>query len=178
MAHRRLVALADLNDDNLGLYKLHQHEAQDTDAPSDETLTTPSTTPSSSALIRLREPVVLSLRAMLYSDIGTRWSWRELKRIQNEFPDMAHRYQVFLSLFLIHETKKGAASSWHPYINVLPRRFHHPLVWNDTVLAELQASPLLGTRLALSRSATSLSYSLSDSLFCRCCQSCTKATQQ
>jgi hypothetical protein len=94
---------------------------------------------------KLKEASVFSLRAMVHSDMGTRWALRDLKRMQSDFGDLAHRYQVYLSLFLIHELKKGDESPYKQYIEVLPRRFFHPLVWDEQVLVELQASPLVST---------------------------------
>ncbi len=46
-----------------------------------------------------------------------------------------------LTCHLLHESAKGSASFWAPYIAVLPRREEYDLLasWSDTEIEQLQA---------------------------------------
>jgi hypothetical protein len=43
-----------------------------------------------------------------------------------------------LSIHLLHEASKGAASFWHPYLQQLPRHFTTLMAWPQQAVLELQ----------------------------------------
>ncbi|KAF5834793.1 hypothetical protein DUNSADRAFT_8434, partial [Dunaliella salina] len=50
-----------------------------------------------------------------------------------------------LILHLLCERARGPSSHWAPYINMLPKQDHHPLLWTAQDTAMLQGSPLLAS---------------------------------
>ncbi|CAO2829550.1 unnamed protein product [Amaranthus hypochondriacus] len=56
---------------------------------------------------------------------------------------------VSVALFLIREKKLGDASSWKPYIDILPDFTNSTVFWSEEELSELQGSQLLNTTLGV-----------------------------
>jgi len=69
---------------------------------------------------------------------------------QGPFPDVRtwNSHQEVLQLFILNELLKGDQSAWKPYLDVLPRSFDHPILWNDAEIDQLDASPARETVLA------------------------------
>lgn len=56
---------------------------------------------------------------------------------------------VSVALFLMREKKLGDASSWKPYIDILPDSTNSTIYWSEEELSELQGSQLLNTTLGV-----------------------------
>ncbi|XP_010939836.1 fructose-bisphosphate aldolase-lysine N-methyltransferase, chloroplastic isoform X2 [Elaeis guineensis] len=52
---------------------------------------------------------------------------------------------VAISLFLLREKALGSASSWRPYLDILPLATDSPIFWSEEELSEIQGTQLLST---------------------------------
>ncbi|KAG0482665.1 hypothetical protein HPP92_010749 [Vanilla planifolia] len=56
---------------------------------------------------------------------------------------------VAVALFLLREKALGAASSWRPYVDILPLETDSPIFWSEEELSQIQGTQLLKTTLGV-----------------------------
>mmetsp|Transcript_17680 Transcript_17680/g.29708 ORF Transcript_17680/g.29708 Transcript_17680/m.29708 type:complete len:496 (+) Transcript_17680:79-1566(+) len=84
-------------------------------------------------LLTIPEAVTMNYAAALKSDIG--------KYLEGLKPWLA------VTLFLLHERNKGAASKWAPYVSLLPSALGLPMFWSEDELKELEGTQVLESTL-------------------------------